>query len=481
MSARDSDSLFRRIFEDGPVGMALVGPDFRLSEANEAFCRFTGYSADELRELTFADITHPDDVDTDLRLARRVFAGEVSGYSIDKRYVRKDGEVVWAELSVFLIRDESGAPVQGMGLVQDISDRHAALDKARTELARLARDHDRILEFAGEGIYYVDARGRIAFANPAAAGMLGWGPDEMVGKPAHEILHHTRADGHPYPRESCPIHGPAGSERARETVTDDLFWRPDGSSFPVHYRSAPVRDGGGVVVVFSDMSERTRMEEALQEASGRAARARLQAAEAERARWARELHDETLQGLAGLHVLLASASRAPSAELMAERIGLAQDQIENELEKLRGLISELRPAALDELGLEASVRDLAERIQTVYGIGVEMAVDLRTPEGAPRRVAPEVETAAYRIVQECLSNAARHAGAAHVEVELAQDNGTLEVSVVDDGGGFDPAADAAGFGLRGMRERVDLLAGSLAIDSATGSGTRVTARLPLGG
>ena len=207
----------------------------------------------------------------------------------------------------------------------------------------------------------------------------------------------------------------------------------------MHYRSAPVRDGGGVVVVFSDMSERTRMEEALQEASGRAARARLQAAEAERARWARELHDETLQGLAGLHVLLASASRAPSAELMAERIGLAQEQIENELEKLRGLISELRPAALDELGLEASVRDLAERIQTVYGIGVEMAVDLRTPEGAPRRVAPEVETAAYRIVQECLSNAARHAGAAHVEVELAQDNGTLEVSVVDDGGGFDPA------------------------------------------
>ena len=101
---------------------------------------------------------------------------------------------------------------------------------------------------------------------------------------------------------------------------------------------------------------------------------------------------------------------------MAERIGLAQEQIENELEKLRGLISELRPAALDELGLEASVRDLAERIQTVYGIGVEMAVDLRTPEGAPRRVAPEVETAAYRIVQECLptrpATPARAVGAA---------------------------------------------------------------------
>ena len=156
--------------------MALVGADFRLSGGERGLLPASPATrAESCASCTFADITHPDDVDTDLRLARRVFAGEVSGYSIDKRYVRKDGEAVWAELSVFLIRDESGAPVQGMGLVQDISDRHAALDKARTELARLARDHDRILEFAGEGIYYVDARGRIAFANPAAARDAGLG------------------------------------------------------------------------------------------------------------------------------------------------------------------------------------------------------------------------------------------------------------------------------------------------------------------
>jgi PAS domain S-box-containing protein len=230
---REAGQRFQRVFEDGPVGMALVGEDFRLVEVNDAFCRLTGYDAEELRGRTFADITHPDDVDTDLRLARRLFAGEVRGYSIDKRYVCKDGSIVWVELTVSVIRDEHGRPVRGMGLVQDITERRRALADAQTELARLARDRDRILEFAGEGIYHVDERGRITFANPAAGQMLGWTPEELIGKPAEELLDHTRADGTHY------------------------LSRRDGTSFPVHFRGTPVRADGatGEVVVFSDESD----------------------------------------------------------------------------------------------------------------------------------------------------------------------------------------------------------------------------------
>jgi PAS domain S-box-containing protein len=158
---REARERFRRVFEDSPVAMALVGVDFRLSEVNDAFCRLTGYSGQELAERTFADITHPGDVDTDLRLARKVFAGEVRSYSIDKRYVRKGGEVVWVALTVSVIRDEAGRPLKGLGIVQDISERRAALDLARAELDRLARDHDRILEFAGEGIYQAAVKGEL--------------------------------------------------------------------------------------------------------------------------------------------------------------------------------------------------------------------------------------------------------------------------------------------------------------------------------
>ena len=194
-SLREARERFQRVFEDSPVAMALVGDDFRLTETNAAFCRLTGYSPSELARLTFTDITHPDDIDADLRLARQVFAGELRSYSIDKRYIRKTGETIWVALTVSVIRDDAGHTLKGLGIVQDISERRAALDLAQAELERLEREHDRILAFAGEGIYHVDERGRITFANPAAAEMLGWSPEELVGKPAHELLHDTHAEG----------------------------------------------------------------------------------------------------------------------------------------------------------------------------------------------------------------------------------------------------------------------------------------------
>jgi PAS domain S-box-containing protein len=458
-SLREARERFQRVFEDSPVAMALVGDDFRLAEANAAFCRLTGYSPSELAGLTFTDITHPDDIDADLRLARQVFAGELRSYSIDKRYIRKSGETIWVALTVSVIRDDAGRPLKGLGIVQDISERRAALDLAQAELERLERDHDRILAFAGEGIYHVDEGGRITFANPAAAEMLGWSPEELVGKPAHELLHDTQAEGGPYPR----------------------FLRRDGTSFAVRMRSEAVPAGpgvGGAVVVFSDESERERMEAALQNAREQAARGRLQAAEAERSRWARELHDETLQGLAGLHMLLASGARAGMAEALRDCVRQAQQHIADEMEKLRGLISELRPAALDELGLEASLRDLAERIQLVYGLQVDARIDVPPHDMRP---ASEIETAAYRLVQECLSNAARHADAALAVVEVTRHDSSMRIRVSDDGRGFDPARETEGFGIGGMRERVDLLDGELTIASEPGGGTEIVADLPLGG
>jgi signal transduction histidine kinase len=199
----------------------------------------------------------------------------------------------------------------------------------------------------------------------------------------------------------------------------------------------------------------------------------LAAAEAERRRWARELHDETLQGLAGLQVLLSSALRRPESDALAGAVREATGQLETEIANLRTLITELRPAALDELGLAPALESLTSRLGAVEGLDVSLELDL----GAERLPA-ELETTVYRVVQEALSNVAKHARAESVAVRVARANGAVDVQVSDDGRGFDPGAPADGFGLVGMRERTGLAGGELRLESSS-AGTVVRARFPV--
>jgi signal transduction histidine kinase len=205
----------------------------------------------------------------------------------------------------------------------------------------------------------------------------------------------------------------------------------------------------------------------------------IEASEQERRRWARELHDETLQALAGLRVGLSSALRASEEELR-EAVGLAVESVTEEIANLRSLIVELRPAALDEYGPAAAIESLAERTAARQGIPVEVHVDLAFERGDElTRYTPELESTTYRLVQEALTNAVRHAGAGKVRIDVTERDGCVEVTVSDDGQGFDPGADnGGGFGLTGMRERVELADGELDIQS-DGSGTTVRARLPV--
>jgi signal transduction histidine kinase len=197
----------------------------------------------------------------------------------------------------------------------------------------------------------------------------------------------------------------------------------------------------------------------------------LEAAESERRRWARELHDETLQALGGLNVLLKSARRSSDPEVLRAAIGDATEHVSREIENLRSIITELRPAALDELGLAPALTTLAKRVASTTGLEVVTDIDI------DRRLEGEQETVAYRVVQEALSNVVKHARATRVAVSVAIADGELRIAVADDGQGFDPGAPAGGFGLVGMRERIDLAGGSLAIEP-NDPGTRVEVALP---
>ena len=202
----------------------------------------------------------------------------------------------------------------------------------------------------------------------------------------------------------------------------------------------------------------------------------IAAAEQERSRWARELHDETLQALAVLRMRLASALREESSEALRKTAQGAVEQIDDEIVKLRRLITELRPASLDAIGLEAAIQALAEQHQETSGILVTCHCDLH--EKAPP--APMLETAVYRLVQEGLNNISKHSMASNAALSVRASGGAIVIEVADDGIGFEPTRVEEGFGLVGMRERAALLGGTLKIDSAKGSGTKLRAELPLG-
>jgi signal transduction histidine kinase len=271
---------------------------------------------------------------------------------------------------------------------------------------------------------------------------------------------------------------PGSPETGVTALLAPLVYR--GQSLGVLVALDPLSHGGGFddddeqVLVSFAASAATAVAMAQSVAQGRT-RDRIAATERERARWARELHDESLQSLAGLRVLLSAARRSDSEE--SERL-LAQgiEQVDEAIAEMRRLIADLRPTTLDELGLGAALEALAERAAT-GDLAVEMNVDLEAHGGGERLVS-EIEDTVFRLVQEALNNVSHHAGAGSARVDVTDSGETLRVRISDRGCGFDPGSRSEGFGLVGMRERVALAGGRLELRSEPGVGTTVEATIP---
>jgi signal transduction histidine kinase len=201
--------------------------------------------------------------------------------------------------------------------------------------------------------------------------------------------------------------------------------------------------------------------------------------ERERGRWARELHDESLQSLAGLRVLLSAARRSEPGEL-DDLLVQGIEQVDAAIAEMRRLIADLRPSTLDQLGLGAALEALAERTSSGAAVEVQIDLDLDFESGRSKtRLRGEIEDTVYRLVQEALHNAIHHGDPQRVAVDVREKDGTLRVRVEDDGRGFDPGAATEGFGLIGMRERAELAGGSLELRSAPGQGTTIDAVIPV--
>jgi signal transduction histidine kinase len=222
----------------------------------------------------------------------------------------------------------------------------------------------------------------------------------------------------------------------------------------------------------------------------------MEARERERTRWAREIHDESIQGIGALRLQLANARDIDDGEALRRAVDHVLEGLGTEIDQLRHLITELRPAALDDLGLSAALDALARRAQAIDGLEVKIEIDLGASAGASdngdaddRRLDPELESTVYRIVQEALTNVSRHAEATSAVVSITEGSGEVRVSVTDDGKGppeasrLGPRGDGleGGFGMSGMRERAELVGGELEMVPGPGGGTAVRLTVPLGG
>jgi len=222
----------------------------------------------------------------------------------------------------------------------------------------------------------------------------------------------------------------------------------------------------------------------------------MQARENERTRWAREIHDESIQGIGALRLQLANARDVEDAEALRSAVDAVLEGLGHEIDGLRHLITELRPAALDDLGLQAALEALARRSQAIDGLDVTTELDLSALAGAEgngnghggaERLDPELESTVYRVAQEALTNVSRHAEATHAVVAVTVVGDALELTVRDDGRGLPdesrlgPRGDGleGGFGMSGMRERAELVGGELEFLPAPEKGALVRLTVPL--
>ncbi|MDX5363472.1 MAG: PAS domain S-box protein [Pseudazoarcus pumilus] len=367
------------------------------------------------------------------------------------------------------------------------------------------RQLELLLESAGEGIYGIDLNGRCIFINGAGAELLGYTPDEVLGRNMHYLIHHSHADCQHMPVHDCRIFR-AFQQGQGVRVEDEVLWRRDGSSFPAEYASYPIRDGDkvvGAVVTFNDITVRKRTEAALHAAQAELERrvaertAELSAAnrelkqthenlrrlsahmnsvrESERAHIARDIHDDLGASLTAIQLELNFLrSRLADNEALRANVDAALDIGKSAIDSVRRILNDLRPGVLDHLGLWAALECLMDEMQTRAALQCSFSC----PAEVERvRLGRDAEIAIYRIVQELLTNVQRHAGAQRVGMTVRADGRDLIIEVADDGRGMSLPAAPTSFGLLGMRERAHSIGGALTFDSAPGRGTTVCLRL----
>ena len=427
-------------------------------------CVVLGYEPREMIGRQLLDLVHPDDRRAVLAESKRAFA-TMGPTRVQHRLQHRNGDWRWFDSAGTWYQSHAGE-MRGIGLLRDVTEGKQVEAALRDSEERLKI----MFEFAPDAYFLSDLTGTFVDGNRAAEAMVGYDRKELIGK---NFLKLSLLTPDQLPRAAANL---AKSALGKTSGPSEfVLTRKDGSRVTVEIRTFPVRIQGRRLRlgIARDITERKQVEEALRALSLEHVHVR----EEERRKLALDIHDKLGQMLTALRMDLSRLQRTPpdSQQALREAVAEMLDICDNTLSSARRLSQELRPSILDNLGLGAAIEGEARTFEKRSNI--QCQVTLRTEEGV---VDGDRAIVLFRILQEALTNVARHAEASRVRVELSEGDGTLELRVRDDGKGFvEGRTGSHTLGLLGMRERATACGGGVTIQSAPNRGTTVTAWLPM--
>ncbi|HSK87822.1 MAG TPA: PAS domain S-box protein [Anaerolineales bacterium] len=519
----ESEQRLRAILNQATAGIVRKDAEGCLIFVNDAFCNMLGYTESELLGKPIWQLTHHGDVEENRRLFDQLMLEGVP-FKLEKRLLRRDGSIMWVDVSVSPIVDAAGKPQSAVAVEVDITARKQAEEalqqlnlqlesrvqkrtatiqamnqSLRDEIAERKRVEEalRVSEATAReseeklrtlfdllpvGISFLDPEGQVLQLNSALLNIVRLSRVQLINQ-EYKARKYIRADGTPMSLSEFASARALAEARTIYNVETGIVLE-NGEVIWTSVSAAPVEVADvGVVVVTVDITESKRAERELQESYRRLgilSRRLVEVQEQERHALARELHDRVGQTLAALNINLIIINSQLPADIIQQigpRLNDSMKLVAETIALVRDVMTDLRPAVLDDYGLEAALESQLSKFTSRYSIG---AVLEKSDRPIPR-LGSSIEMTFLRIAQEALMNIARHAHAEHVNLKLQQDEQVVGLSIQDDGIGIESWQDAnrpGSHGLTIMRERAEAFGGRLRVKSVPGQGTIVEVSIP---
>ncbi len=452
------------IVESSDDAIVSESPEGLVQTWNEGARRMFGYRAEDIIGKPMLTLIPPERYLEETEIMKNVQSGK-SAQHFETVRQRKDGSCVDVSLAVSSVRNPTGSIIAVSKIARDISARKLAEERLRL-----------VVEGAPNGIIVINGSHCIELVNSAVEHQFGYTRDELLGQPFELLVPPRLRDQQKANLTRLLRESTFGTDGANR---DFFALHKNGTEFPIEIGLTPLQtpDGKHLLASIVDITERKQAEAVIHELS----QTLMRTQEIERRTIARELHDQVGQLLTTVKLHLSIVQTRLNDPTLSDNIGESINLVDRALEETRQLSLQLRPEALDELGLIPAIRWYLDRQSQLAGLICHLSV-----EGLNDRLqSQDVESACFRLVQEAITNVIRHANACRVHIIIRGSDANLEIAISDDGQGFDPEITnkqrpvSKRLGLLGMRERIDQLNGHLAIHSAPGAGTTVVFKLPL--